>query len=83
MSARPWGYWHRPQGGWWVWDEQGDATVIGYVAATDEGWVAFPTWTGGLARIVGPFHNRNAAAMALFAAWKADPDTNAPEVPTP
>jgi hypothetical protein len=86
MTDHAWGYWHRPAGGWFLWDVHGTGAVIGHVRATeviDDGWVAFPEWTAGLDPIVGPFHSRNAAAEALFAAWLADPDTNAPEVPAP
>lgn len=85
MSDVRWGYWHRPAGGWFVWDIHDTGAVIGHVAATgdfDEGWVAFPEWTGGLDRIVGPFHNRNAAA-ALFAAWLADPVAHEEGQPQP
>lgn len=81
-----WSFWPRPAGGFHVWDEHGTGTVVGWVGPDGDithGWVAFPEWHAGLDPIVGPFHNRIAAAEALFAAWLADAGCHLPEVPQP
>lgn len=84
-ARRPWGRWHRPQGGWFIYDDDA-GTVLGYVAGGDsvaDGWVIYPTWVGGHEPVVGPHRNVSSAAQALYELWLADPDRNAPEVPAP